>query len=583
MDVAKHTARQTGRQDGGSGGNNDVCNSARPHKNSHTPSGIIGHGTWLDKLAYELVRREESLRRDTSLIVVESGLGASGIPHIGSLGDAVRAYGVKLALGNLGYDSKLIAYSDDLDGLRKVPDGMPNSLEDHLAKPVSLIPDPYSCHDSYGMHMSSILLDGLDRVGVQYEFRRGYDTYRRGMLRDQIDIILKHSSKIGTKIAEMVGQSKYQESLPYFPVCASCNRLYTARAVEYVASEKKVTYECHDTHMNKALIKGCGYAGESDITSDLGKLAWKVEFAARWAAFDVRFEAYGKDIMDSVKVNDWVAEHILGYAPPHHAKYEMFLDKGGKKISKSAGNVLTAQRWLEFGTSQSILLLLYKRITGARELDIIDDVPALMDEFDDLESTYFESLSNKEITRKELRDNPARLAKATGLYLYANLLNPPEHPRVHVSYALAAKLAGMYKTDRQRRVTAKLIEYGVVSESSPAVDALIKLAGRYADEFSDMTETSDFSASSDADGICLDETARGALSEIVQLLDSASLPDEIQTGIYGIAKSKGMAPKDVFAILYMILIGSSRGPRIGPLICDMGPAHAAQLIRERMR
>ena len=558
----------------------DVHGDDTSVKNNRLPDEIIGHGTWLDKLAHDLVHREESLGRDTSLIIVESGLGASGIPHIGSLGDAVRAYGVCLALKNLGYDSKLIAYSDDLDGLRKVPDGMPDFLEEHLAKPVSLIPDPYSTHDSYGMHMSSILLDGLDRVGVQYEFRRAYDTYRNGLLRDQIDVILKQSSKIGMKIAEMVGQSKYQESLPYFPVCASCNRLYTAHAMEYVASEKKVLYKCCDTHMNKVLIKGCGYTGESDITSDLGKLAWKVEFAARWAAFDVRFEAYGKDIMDSVNVNDWVAEHILGYAPPHHIKYEMFLDKGGKKISKSAGNVLTAQRWLEFGTPQSILLLLYKRITGARELDIYDDIPALMDEFNDLESTYFEKLENKKITRKELRDNPARLARAIGLYLYANLLNPPERPRPHVNYTLVSKLASMYKTDRLRHVTAKLIEYGVISETSPAVDALITLAGRYADEFSSMTDSSTVSFSESDNG--LDDKAHSALAEIAQMLDSATLPDEIQTGIYEIAKSKNMAPKDVFAILYKILIGSSRGPRIGPLIHDMGPTRVAQMIREHV-
>ena len=125
---------------------------------------IIGKGTWIDKLAHELLEREKSLGRDTDVLRVESGLGASGIPHIGSLGDAVRAYGVKLALENLGYKSELIAYSDDLDGLRKIPEGMKDfGLEEHIAKPVSLIPDPYGEHDSYGMHMSSILLEGLER------------------------------------------------------------------------------------------------------------------------------------------------------------------------------------------------------------------------------------------------------------------------------------------------------------------------------------------------------------------------------------------------------------------------------------
>ena len=325
-------------------------------------SDIIGRGTWIDKLAYEMIKREESLERDTRLLRVESGLGASGIPHIGSLGDAVRAYGVKLALEDMGYESQLVAYSDDLDGLRKIPEGLPKSLEEHLAKPVSLIPDPYGCHDSYGMHMSSILLDGLDKVGIQYEFRRAIDTYRQGHLKSQIHTILQKSAEIGQKISEMVGQEKYRQYLPYFPVCSKCNRLYTAESIKYDDVQQKIEYRCGDTEIGSKTIHGCGHEGYADISHDLGKLAWKVEFAARWSAFDVRFEAYGKDIMDSVMVNDWVADNILKTPHPYHIKYEMFLDKQGKKISKSLGNVMTAQRWLEFGSPESILLLLYKRL-----------------------------------------------------------------------------------------------------------------------------------------------------------------------------------------------------------------------------
>ncbi len=542
---------------------------------------MIGHGTWLDKLADEMIKREKKLQRSTKMLVVESGLGASGIPHIGSLGDAVRAYGIKLALGNMGYDSKLIAYSDDLDGLRKIPQGLPDSLEEHLGKPVSLIPDPFSTHESYGMHMSSILLDGLDRMGIKYEFRRAYDTYRKGLLENQIHTILTKSSQIGKQIEDMVGQSKYRDNtLPYFPVCASCNKLYTARATDYVESERKVLYVCCDVQMNQRVIRGCGYTGESDIRRDLGKLAWKVEFAARWAAFDVRFEAYGKDIMDSVKVNDWVAENILGFAHPHHAKYEMFLDKGGKKISKSAGNVLTAQRWLEFATPQSVLLLLYKRIAGARELGIDGDVPSLMDEFNELEDIYFD----KRI-RKDLKNNPAKLAKSKGLYLYANLLNPPQKPSIHVSYMLVVKLAQIYKNnpDRSKSVISKLLEYGAITESDAQIEHLVKLATTYADEFADEKHEHDST-------IHIDQSIRDTLLEIAQLFDSIvdtrntadNLPDQIQTTIYNTAKSNNVLPKDVFSALYGVILGSNRGPRIGPLICDIGAEHVAQLIRERV-
>lgn len=522
---------------------------------------IIGKGIWIDKLAHELLEREKSLGRSTGVLRVESGLGASGIPHIGSLGDAVRAYGVKLALENLGYKSELIAYSDDLDGLRKIPEGMKDfGLEEHIAKPVSLIPDPYGEHDSYGMHMSNILLEGLDKVGIKYEFRRAKDTYNQGLLKDQIHIILQNSSKIGDKIAELVGQKKYQKYLPYFPVCAQCDRLYTAEAIEYIADEKKVRYRCHDAEIGGKTIKGCDYEGEADITKDLGKLAWKVEFAARWAAFDIRFEAYGKDIMDSVKVNDWVADEILQFPHPHHVKYEMFLDKGGKKISKSLGNVLTAQRWMEFGSPKSILLLLYKRITGARELGL-EDIPSLMSEYNELENIYFGRIKV---------DNPVKLTKSKGLYEYVNLLNPPRQASTHVNYRLLVELSKIFKEDRKDRVMKKLLDYEVIKNPEPEIEQLIEIAGNYSDEFDEQEKTQ----------VDLDEAAKKALRILVEKLGGDEEPEDIQNTIYQIAKSNGVQPRDFFKILYQIILGTSRGPKIGPFISDIGRKQVAKTISE---
>ncbi|AFS80494.1 lysyl-tRNA ligase [Candidatus Nitrosopumilus koreensis AR1] len=522
---------------------------------------IIGKGTWIDKLASELLEREKSLGRNLDLLKVESGLGASGIPHIGSLGDAVRAYGVKLALENLGYKSELIAYSDDLDGLRKIPEGMQEfGLEEHLAKPVSLIPDPYGCHDSYGMHMSSILLDGLEKVGIKYEFRRAIDTYKQGVLKDNIHTILQNSTKIGEKISELVGQEKYQKYLPYFPVCANCNRLYTAEATEYIIDEKKVKYRCHDAEIGSKMIKGCGHEGEADIAKDLGKLAWKVEFAARWAAFDIRFEAYGKDIMDSVKVNDWVADEILDFPHPHHVKYEMFLDKGGKKISKSLGNVLTAQRWLEFGSPKSILLLLYKRITGARELGL-EDIPSLMNEYNELEDINFGRVKI---------DNKAKLVKSKGLYEYVNLLNPPKQASTHVNYRLLIELAKIFKENRNERVMKKLLDYGVIKNPEPEIEKLIELAGNYSDEFDEQEKTQ----------IDLDETAKKALKILADTLGADEEPEDIQNTIYQIAKANDVQPKDFFKILYQIILGTSRGPKIGPFISDIGRKQVAKKLSE---
>jgi len=524
---------------------------------------IIGKGTWIAKLAFELIEREKQLGRDIDGVIrVESGLGASGIPHIGSLGDAVRAYGVKLALENLGYKSELIAYSDDLDGLRKIPEGLKVDAAD-IGRRVSDIDDPLcDKHDSFGEHMSSMLLEGLEAVGItEYVHKTAHETYKNNLLKDQIHEILVNSKKIGSKIEEMTGQEKFQTVIPYFPICSECDKLYTTESFEYIEEEKKVRYRCKDSEIGSNKILGCGHNGESDITKGLGKLAWKVEFAARWSAFDIRFEAYGKDIMDSVKVNDWVADEILGFPHPHHVKYEMFLDKGGKKISKSLGNVVTSQRWLTYGTPESILLLLYKRITGARELGF-EDIPGLMDEYNELENIYF---------GKTKVGNEAKLVKSKGLYEYVNLLRPPDHPSTHVSYRLLVELCKIFKDNRIEHVTSKLIDYGTIKEKGNMnVEELIKLAGNYSDDFEETKIP--------ATKITVDDSSKVALKQLADLLQKDETLEDLQNSIYSIAKENQVQPKDFFRILYQIILSKDRGPKIGPFIEDIGKKKVADAI-----
>jgi len=526
-----------------------------------TEQKIIGKGTWIDKLAFELIEREKQLGRNIDGVIrVESGLGASGIPHIGSLGDAVRAYGVKLALENLGYKSELIAYSDDLDGLRKIPEGL-DVKEENMGRRVSAIEDPYGkCHDSYGSHMSSMLLEGLDKLGIKYVHKTAHDTYKKGILKDQIHKILVNSKKIGDEIEKLTGQTKFKNVLPYFPVCQNCDKLYTTESFEYIEKEKKIRYRCKDSEIGSNIIKGCGHEGESDITKDLGKLAWKAEFAARWQAFDIRFEAYGKDIMDSVKVNDWVSDEILGFPHPHHVKYEMFLDKSGKKISKSLGNVVTSQKWLTYGTPESILLLLYKRITGARELGF-EDIPGLMDEYNELESIYF---------GKTKVDNEAKLVKSKGLYEYVNLLNPPKNPSPHVNYRLLVELCKIFKDNRLKHVGSKLIDYGTIKEVNSYIENLITLAGNYSDDFVETeTPTTELE---------IDDSSKAALKQLVKLLEENVEIEDLQNSIYSIAKENQVQPKDFFKILYQIILSTNRGPKIGPFIGDIGKKKVADII-----
>jgi len=526
-----------------------------------TEQKIIGKGTWIDKLAFELIEREKQLGRDTNGIIrVESGLGASGIPHIGSLGDAVRAYGIKLALENFGYKSELIAYSDDLDGLRKIPEGL-TVKEENIGRRVSSIDDPLcDKHDSYGEHMSSLLLDGLDILGIEYEHKTASQTYKDGLLTEQIHKILVNSKKIGDKIEELTGQQKFQTSVPYFPICQNCDRLYTTESFEYIKDEKKVRYRCKDSEIGSHVIKGCGHEGESNIEKDLGKLAWKVEFSARWQAFDIRFEAYGKDIMDSVKVNDWVSDEILGFSHPHHVKYEMFLDKGGKKISKSLGNVVTSQRWLTYGTPKSILLLLYKRITGARELGF-EDIPALMDEYNELENIYF---------GKTKVENEAKLVKSKGLYEYVNLLNPPKNSSTHVNYRLLIELCKIFKDHTVEHVVSKLIDYGTIKEKNSHVEKLIGLAKQYSADFEETKIP--------ATKIIVDDSAKDALKQLADLLSKNEKIEDLQNSIYNIAKENNVQPRDFFKILYQIILSTNRGPKIGPFIEDVGMKEIADKI-----
>ena len=565
-----------------------------------SPENIIGKGTWIDKIAFTIVEREKRLGRSTANIKVESGLGASGIPHIGSMGDAVRAYGISLALQNLGYSSELIAFSDDLDGLRKVPVGLPKGLENYICKPVSTIPDPFGdCHDSYGQHMSSLLLEGLDSAGIKYTFKSGTQTYKSGVLTEQTHKILSNSKMIGDKIAESTGQQKYLKFLPYFPICENCNRLYVANSIDYLENERMVTYACNGNTIGKKLIQGCGHTGQVKIDSGHGKLAWKVEFAARWQAFDIKFEAFGKDIMDSVKINDWISDEVLKFSHPLHAKYEMFLDKGGKKISKSAGNVLTPQMWLKYGSPESLLLLLYKRISGTRHVGI-DDIPALMDEYDLFEDIFFGKISEP---------NDSKRLKINGVYEYINHLRPPsdDSSSIHIPYRILLQQANLFKNQIQdvdlllNTIIERLKKYRLVKEEDLKKKDLIDkitLAINWVKDFNGLKEGDGEGDDSKADEkVEMNRIQKEVIFKIGSELSSLAsnmnknsevaktqdddLAQEVQTIIFNNAKNNNLQPKEIFRLLYKILINAEKGPRLGNYIVDLGLDYVVKVIEKR--
>ena len=529
-------------------------------------AGTIGRGTWYDKMAAEIVERERKLGRSLSLIRTEMGLGASGFPHIGSLGDAARSFAVTLALREQGYNSELVAFCDDKDGLRKVPAGLPDSLEKYLGFPVTSIPDPFGCHESYGRHMSSLLLGALDECGIEYHYMSAKEVYEKGLLDDEIRALLLDAEKVGAIVKQEVGQERYTEVLPYFAVCGNCGRMYTTQVSQFLPEENKVLYACGGMEIKGKWIEGCGFKGEADVSKGEGKLTWKGEFAARWKALDVRFEAFGKDIADSVRINDRICREVLQFEPPSHAQYEMFLDKSGKKISKSTGNVFTPQVWFRYGSPRSLVLLMLKRFVGTRTLDV-SDIPSYMNELDDLEDVYF---------GKKLAKDERELEKVRGLYEYLWALKPPGKPSVHAPYNLLTFLAKMAPRDgAEAFIAEKLQGYGYLQKGQLFDEDLRKRAEyafNWIKDFEEIRETS----------VSLSDEEKAAMMELVEVLKVEDEPEKIQNAIFNTAKKHGLPLGGFFKTLYTILLGAQQGPRLGPYLLAMGKQNVIDALQRAL-
>lgn len=525
------------------------------------PEKIIGHGTWYDKTAVKIIEREQKLGRNLDNIRTESGLGASGFPHIGSFADCARSYAVALALREQGFKSEYIAFADDLDGLRKVPAGLPDSLSKYLGYPVTSIPDLYGCHESFGEHMTSLLLESLDQSGIKYTFMSAKHSYEKGLFNEEIKTILSNAKKVGEIVKDEVGQEKFVDVLPYFPICAKCGRIYTTKAHTFLPEENKVLYTCEGLEVRGKMLEGCSHKGEVDIRKGEGKLGWKVEFAARWKALDIRFEPFGKDISDSVRVNDRICNEIFDWAPPFHARYEMYLDKSGKKISKSAGNVFTPQVWFRYGSPQSLLLLTLKRFVGARSLSVTD-IPQYMNELDELEDIYF---------GKKMISDKKEKAKLVGLYKYCMLFDVPSKIGDHVPYNLLTFLAKMApEGSKAAFILEKLQGYrygkeGLTNDLKQRIDYALN----WSKDFTEITQQT----------VELTEQEKSAVNDLINALDVDATEDEIQSAVFNIARNNNVKPGKFFKTLYRILLGAPQGPRLGPYVLAMGKENVINALK----
>lgn len=297
--------------------------------------------------------------------------------------------------------------------------------------------------------------------------------------------------------------------------------------------------------------EGCGHKGEVDVLGGNGKLPWKVEFGARWHALDIRFEAYGKDIADSVHVNDAICREIFDWEPPMHVQYEMFVDRGGKKISKSAGNVFTPQVWYRYGSMQSLNLLIYKRFVGTKS-GSVDDIPPHMDELDELEDIYF--------GKKKVKDQ-LEYYKLCGLYEYAHLLNPPTEPEVHVPFNLMVNLAQVAPPGNEAEfMKMKLEEYEFLKDTDKGIDARIERTLNWIRDVADEEH----------EPIELTDVQRQIVQGIIEKLRTAEDVDAYQASIFDVAKELDVKAREVFPVIYRILLGKDRGPRFGPYVGLVG-------------
>jgi len=463
-----------------------------------------------------------------------------------------------------GYNAELIAFSDDKDGLRKVPAGLPEDLEKWVGYPVSSIPDPFGdCHPSFGSHMTSLLLDALNMAGADYHFVSGNRVYQEGLLNNEIITILENADRVGEIIYDEIGQEKYQETLPYFAVCESCGRINT-HAYSYLPEQHKVLYDCSGMEIKGRWLEGCGHKGEVDVLAGKGKLSWKVEFAARWKALDIRFEAYGKDIADSVRVNDRICREILGFEPPMHVQYEMFVDKGGKKISKSAGNVFTPQVWYRYGSPQSLNLLIFKRFVGTKS-GSVDNIPPHMDELDDLEDVYF--------GKTKILDE-AEKARLIGLYEYSWMLKPPEGAFVHVPYNLMIKLARLApKGSEEEFIRSKLKEYGYLDKGEMGLETRIGYALNWVSDFPEEVTSR----------VVLAANQKEAVKAIIAGLEEANTVEEYQSVVFNVSKETGLKPRELFPVIYQIFLGRNQGPRLGPYIAMIGKENVLKELEAVLR
>jgi lysyl-tRNA synthetase class 1 len=486
-------------------------------------------------------------------MVFETGYGPSGLPHIGTFNEVARTSFVRHAYEELtcGAPTRLIAFSDDMDGLRKVPDNVPNQemLAAYLGKPLTQIPDPFGTHPSFAEHNNSMLRTFLDRFGFDYEFLSATDCYTSGRFDEVIRKVLHAWDGIMDVMLPTLGEDRRKTYSPLLPISPSTGRVLQVPVEVIDAEAGLIAFDDEDG----SRIHQSAFGG-------LAKLQWKVDWAARWVALGVDYEMSGKDLIDSVTQSGKIAR-ILGARPPEGFNYEMFLDEKGEKISKSKGNGLSLEEWLRYGSEPSLSFYIYREPRRAKSLHI-GVIPRAVDEYWQFRGNYPGQPVEQKLGNPVHHIHGGEVPSSTLPVTYGLLLN-------------LVSLPGMADKDTAWKFVQRYAP-GTSAESDPELDELIGLAVNYARDF--VVPALKRRAPSEMEA----EALRELDSELAKLPVDAPAED-IQTQVFEVGKRHPFENlRAWFQALYETLLGSSQGPRMGSFIALYGIDNSRRLIAEAL-
>ncbi|MFN3233248.1 MAG: lysine--tRNA ligase [Alphaproteobacteria bacterium] len=507
---------------------------------------------WPFAEARKILDRLEKTGGGKGDVLFETGYGPSGLPHIGTFGEVARTTMVRHAFTTLSdLPTRLIAFSDDMDGLRKVPDNVPNQemMAEHLGKPLTQVPDPFGTHPSFGEHNNARLQAFLDQFGFNYEFKSATDAYTAGEFDETLLKVLERYDAVINVILPTLGVERQATYSPFLPVCPKTGIVLQVPVIERNVEAGTIVYQDED-----------GTRVETPVTGGACKLQWKADWAMRWTALDVDYEMAGKDLIDSVRLSSRICQ-ILGGTPPEGFSYELFLDDNGEKISKSRGNGISIDEWLRYANDESLALYMFQSPKKAKRL-YFDVIPKAVDEYIAHLDKYHEQ---DEATRLQ---NPV-------WHIHGG--QPPQE-YVPVSFALLLNLVGAAHTEDPAALWGFISNYapGATPENHPLLDELVGYACAYYADFVKPNKV--FRAPDDKERAALED-----LNAHLAQIDPATKGEDIQTEIYEIGKRHDFENlRDWFRALYETLLGQSQGPRMGSFIALYGVENSRALIADAL-